>query len=290
MTFIASISIYQTDCVTPKKSLEISVSLFTTSGRIVETQALIDSGAGEMFIDEDFAKRHRLPLKRLDKLMSVYNVNRTPNKGGIIHKQVTIRVEIDRQSKDLVLLATALGKQCIILGYTWLEEENLDIDWRKNTLTWHTEPHQNIYMMIQPVENEETNDQNLVISFIKAEMNPQVTEDWISSWMFHSQLFTEKDKKEEKPVKEIVLKEFHKYLKTVFAEREIGCLLKRTTYNHAIDLIPNLVPKKGTQYCTSPKEDAKMEKFIKENKAKGFIQKLTSLQAAVTHIVQFHKR
>jgi len=78
----------------------------------------------------------------------VYNVDGTPNKGGIIHKQVTVKVEIDGRSKDLVLLATALGKQHIILGYTWLEDENPDIDWRKNTLTWRTKPHRNIYAMI----------------------------------------------------------------------------------------------------------------------------------------------
>jgi len=48
-----------------------------------------------MFIDEDFAKRVGLPLKRLDKPIPVYNVDGTPNKGGIIHKQVTVKVEID---------------------------------------------------------------------------------------------------------------------------------------------------------------------------------------------------
>ena len=223
-TFIASISIYQTNCVTPRKSLEISVSLFTTSGRTVETQALINSGAGGMFIDEDFVKHIGLPLKRLAKPIPVYNVDSTPNKEGIIHKQVTVKVEIDGQSKDLVLLATALGKQCIILGYTWLEDENPDMDWRKNTLMWRTKPHRNIYAMIRPVENEEPDNQNLVISFIKGEMTPHATEDWISSRMSHLQLFAQNDKKEEKPVKEIVPKEFHKYLKTVFTEREIGRL------------------------------------------------------------------
>jgi len=91
-------------------------------------------------------------------------------------------------------------------------------------LTWHTKPHRNIYAMVQPVEDEEPDDQNLVISFIKGEMTPHATEDWISSRMSHLQLFAQNDKKEEKPVKEIVPKEFHKYLKTVFTEREIGRL------------------------------------------------------------------
>jgi len=73
-------------------------------------------------------------------------------------------------------------------------------------------------------------------------MTPQATEDWISSRMSHLQLFAQNDKKEEKPVEEIVPKEFHKYLMTVFAEREIGRLLPQTAYDHAIDLIPDFIP------------------------------------------------
>ena len=188
-------------------------------------------------------------------------------------------MKIDGRSKDLVLLATALGKQCIILGYTWLEDENPDIDWRKNTLTWRTKPHRNIYAMIRPVKDEEPNDQNLVISFIKGKMTPQATEDWISSRMSHLQLFAQNDKKEERPVEEIVPKEFHKYLTTVFTEREIGRLPPQMAYDHAIDLIPDFVPRKGAQFRTNLKEDAEMLKFIEENKAKGFIRKLTSPQA-----------
>ena len=45
--------------------------------------------------DEGFVKRHGLPLKQLDEPIPMYNVDGTPNKGGIIHKQVTIRIEID---------------------------------------------------------------------------------------------------------------------------------------------------------------------------------------------------
>ena len=233
-----------------------------------------------MFIDEEFAKHHGLPLKRLAKPIPVFNVDGTLNKGGIIHKQVTIKVEIDGRSKDLVLLATALDRQNIILGYTWLEDENPDIDWRKNTLIWRMKPYRNIYAMIRPTEMEEPDEQQLVIPFIKGELTPQATEDWVELQMSHSQLFEQTKKKDERPVEEIIPQEFHAYLKTVFAEQEIGHLPKRTTYDHAIDLVPDFVPKHGLQFRTNPKEDAEMYKFIKENKAKGFIQKSNSPQAA----------
>jgi len=47
--------------------------------------------------------------------------------------------------------------------------------------------------------------------------------------MSHSQLFTlEEEKKKIKPKEEIVLIEFHKYLNTVFSEREVGTLPPRS--------------------------------------------------------------
>ena len=50
-------------------------------GRVVETKALIDSGAGGLFIDKDFIKKLRAPLT---KPIPVINVNGTSNKNGII--------------------------------------------------------------------------------------------------------------------------------------------------------------------------------------------------------------
>jgi len=52
--------------------------------KIVETKALIDCGAQGAFIDERFAKEHRLPLLRLKKEIPVSNVDETPNRNGPI--------------------------------------------------------------------------------------------------------------------------------------------------------------------------------------------------------------
>ena len=67
----------------------------------------------------------------------------------------------------------------------------------------------------------------------------------MKSRMSHSQLFTlDDEKKKQKPLEEIVSKEFHRYLHTVFSEREVGTLPSRTKYDHAIDLKPGFVPKR----------------------------------------------
>jgi hypothetical protein len=125
------ITICQTMIAIPKrKKMEISISVDFHDRRVVETKALIDSGAGGLFIDEYFTISLCAPMFPLSQPIPVYNVDGTPNKRGIIEKFVKVTVEIENRSKDYTFLVTALGRQWIILGYPWLEEENPDIDWR----------------------------------------------------------------------------------------------------------------------------------------------------------------
>ena len=91
--------------------------------------------------------------------------------------------------------------------------------------------------------------------------------------MSHSQLFRlqEEKKKQEKPKEEIVPKEFHKYLETVFSEREVGRLPPRSRYDHKIDLKEGFVPMRGPLFRQTPDQDKLMQEFIAENEEKGFI-------------------
>jgi hypothetical protein len=106
---------------------------------IVEVKALVDSGAGGKFIDQNFAKSLKLKLKKLKKKLPVFNVDGTPNKLGTISYKTKLRLTIGDKRKDEILLVTGLGKQKIILGQPWLKKENPDINWRKGTLTWREE-------------------------------------------------------------------------------------------------------------------------------------------------------
>lgn len=279
--------------------MEISISLFLGDGQVVETKALIDSGAGGLFIDEKYAKHISAPMQPLLAPIPVFNVDGTPNKNGVINRYIQITVEIANRSRNLKFLVTALGKQRIILGYPWLEEENPDIDWRQQTIKWRTQ-RANIYAMFKHDYPEDENDPQLTISylrnwkptdeeelteicasFIHDELIQDSKDDWIKSRMTHSQrLGLEAEKAKARPVDQIVPKEFHNYLLTVFAEREIGTLPKRRSYDHKINLIPNFVAKRGVIYCQGPHHDKALKEFIKENLAKGFIRPSESPHAA----------
>jgi hypothetical protein len=78
----------------------------------------------------------------------------------------------------------------------------------------------------RPTDDEELTE--IAASFIHNELTHESKEDWIKSRMTHSQrLGLAAEQAKSKPMKEIVPKEHHGFLNTVFSEREIGILPKK---------------------------------------------------------------
>ena len=104
----------------------------------VETLALIDSGAGGKFINRKYAERLGLPIQTLERPIMARNVDGTLNKTGTITSYVDLVAKIDGRTMGLQLLVTGLGNQKIILGFPWLNEHNLDIDWKTRKFKWRS--------------------------------------------------------------------------------------------------------------------------------------------------------
>jgi hypothetical protein len=175
-----------------------------------------------MFMDEQYAKIMKIPMLRLFDPIPVYNVDGTMNKEGPITRYACIELEVEGRTRIYEFLVTALGKQRLILGLPWLEEENPVIDWKERKLTWRNEA-PTIYALLDPVI--ETKNQELVISYLGGKLTEQAKDDWVKTRMSHSQLFAVKQERaKEKPAEQIIPKEFHQFLPTVFSEREVGKL------------------------------------------------------------------
>lgn len=106
------------------------------ANRIVESEALIDCRAGGNFIDLNYAKRTGLPLIPLERPIVAYNVDGTQNKKGTIRYKVDLPLEVNGRRFRTELLATGLGRQKLILGFPWLQEQNPIINWLKGTMEW----------------------------------------------------------------------------------------------------------------------------------------------------------
>ena len=59
----------------------------------------------------------------------VYNVDGTLNEAGSITEVVDLILRYRNHSEQTLFAVTCLGKQKLILGHSWLQKHNLEIDW-----------------------------------------------------------------------------------------------------------------------------------------------------------------
>ena len=111
--------------------ITIPVTLYKIENvKITETTALINSGATICCINLHFAKRMNWPLEKLQHPMYARNTDGTNNKGGRIHYQIKLNLQIDEKNSMQNFFILDLGrKNNIILGYPWLTRNNPSIDW-----------------------------------------------------------------------------------------------------------------------------------------------------------------
>jgi hypothetical protein len=92
------------------------------------TEAMVDTGATGDFIDQDLVDWMGLPTCKLIQPIPVYNVDGTPNEAGSINEVVDMVMSYNGHSECILLAVTWLGKQSMILGFTWLKKHNPEID------------------------------------------------------------------------------------------------------------------------------------------------------------------
>ncbi|KAF9471539.1 hypothetical protein BDN70DRAFT_819849, partial [Pholiota conissans] len=97
-------------CDTTNKSFSIPLSITShESEQIVDTTALLDTGAGGKFIDQNYAKKQGLKLENLGRPIRVRNVDGTLNKTGTITKYARVKLGIHGKEKWHQLMVTGLG-------------------------------------------------------------------------------------------------------------------------------------------------------------------------------------
>ena len=122
-----------------KLSMTIPVQ-FSVKSQIVETQALIDSGAEGQFLDKEFVRSRNIPITPLPKPITALNVNGTTNTKGTITHYTWLELTTQGMTTPTRLLITGLGKESVILGIPWLKHTKLRIDWEKGTLEFLATP------------------------------------------------------------------------------------------------------------------------------------------------------
>ena len=98
----------------------------------IKVSALLDSGASVYFIDKDFAERHKLPLVTKKWPMSVKVIDGRPLVSrDVIQEIKALDIYIEQHRSIVVFNVIKSPSNPVILGLSWLDRYNLDIDWKK---------------------------------------------------------------------------------------------------------------------------------------------------------------
>ena len=119
------------------KAMRIPLQLITTSHilKVINTCALIDSGADISCIDWQFVRKHSLPTMKLEVPIKVHNVNQTSNKNGEICFTCTLFTNIEGIAQKHFFHVMSCGRENVILGLPWLQITNPAIDWSCQTIS-----------------------------------------------------------------------------------------------------------------------------------------------------------
>ena len=106
-------------------SLSLKVEIETTDTSLRRaTTALVDSGATGLFMDKEYAAANNICGRPLSRPIPVRNVDGSPNEAGEITEVADVILRYQDHSERAQFALTSLGKQNLILGYTWLRDHS----------------------------------------------------------------------------------------------------------------------------------------------------------------------
>ena len=262
------------------KSMTIPVSLTCNKNgkKNVETKALLDTGAGGKFINQNFVLQNNLKTHKLGNPITIYNVDGTENKTGTITQYVDVNLQIGNRTTAMKLLVTGLGCQKIILGFPWFKEQNPEINQETGTLKWQTEtrtPTTSFEVCdeeeyLNRTQNTLDGDKESIISFI--DVNGKFELVWINvkTNLAMDMAIENNLKKQECTAEEMVPKEYHEFL-NVFSEEKAARFSESKEWDHKINMKEGFEPKSFKNYNLTPEEQVELDKFLEENLEKGYI-------------------
>jgi len=112
-------------------SLDINVEIETMDTGIKHcTRSLVDCSAMGLFMDTEWAHANNVTTCVLIQPIPVYNVDGTPNEGGAIREIADVILRYNGHAEHTQFAIMQLGKQSMILGFTWICKHNPEINWK----------------------------------------------------------------------------------------------------------------------------------------------------------------
>ena len=279
--------------------LPIKISTTNTS-KVHSVKVLLDSRAMGSFIDKDFVHTKGISTQSISRPIPVYNMDNSPNKAGQISKVVDVVLHYKTYSKRTLLTVSSLGKQSMILGYTWLKDHNPKVNWQTREIQMNQCLPQcegchaickeqalqrkmeakavNVCRSRPPpeymedLEEDENPLQTCEVEYEPGDrlfvtrllLEPATVDLCITSTIF--QKLAEGAYQALEAQKGLfTLPNCARGFESMFAKKDFDILLEHRQWDHAIELVPGSVPKLSKIYPLSLVEQKELDSFLEEN-------------------------
>jgi len=284
-------------------------------------KALLDCRAIGSFIDKDFVYTKGITTRSILCPIPVYNVDGSPNEAEQISEVVDIVLHYKTHSKRTLLAVSSLGRQSMILGYTWLKDHNPKVDWqtekvqmnhcpprcegcrairKEQALRRKTEARAvNVCRSgpsLEYAEDSEEDKNTLQTGEVEYKQEdrlfmmrllPEPTAANLRATSTISQQLAEGACQALEAQKGLfTLPNCARGFESMFAKEDFDILLEHRQWDHAIELISGLAPKLSKVYPLSLVEQKKLDAFLEKNLCTGQICPSKSPMAALVFFIK----
>ena len=236
----------------------------------VKVKALLDSGASACFIDRDLVKRHNLPIVPKKYPVAVEVIDGRPLiSGDVTHETKPLDIILEGHRSTIVFNIISSPSNPLVLGLSWLEMVNPEIDWKKRELVYRTVASHN------PVERPRNNPKSCPYQVQASEVKVPL--------MVGARAFMRAAKDgnmfaiyaiplplpAQGPAK---LPAQYEEFRDVFEKKNADTLPQHRPYDCGIELQEGAQPPFGPIYSLSQNELAALREYLDENLAKNFIR------------------
>ena len=245
----------------------MTVRLFIHSAhKRADTTALVDSGATENFLNLEYARWLKLPVKRLAEPRKLYNVDGSLNKGGDLRFYTDLSVRTGPTQTRLRFFLTELGDHKAILGYPWFAAVQPNIDWKRGWID-----HSQLPIILRAPDAQKA-------QFLPKNQKPIIPERYYIGRVTIEPTTPPEQSLEEAKAK--IPKEYHRHAR-IFSEQHSHRLPAHSVWDHAIELLPGApTTLPGRLLPLTQEEVAECHKFVEEHLSRGTIRESKSPYAA----------
>jgi len=282
-------------------SIILPIEIGTTDTSEVHfIKALLDSGATGNFIDKDFVRMKGISTRNISRPIPVFNVDGSPNEAGQISEVVDMVLHYRTHSERMLLTVSNLGKQSMILGYTWLKDHNPEVNWQTGEVQMNRcPPRCEGYCAIRKERASQKKVEAKAVNICQSRPSPEHVEgseeDKMPLWiceveyepgdrLFMTRIFSEpavedlyatstisqklaegacRALKTQKGL--LTLLDCAKGFESVFAKENFDILPEHRQWDHTIELVPGSEPKSSKVYPLSLVEQKELDSFLEEN-------------------------